>query len=158
MQKIALLIAPLLLVSAASAQMHHMTTAPKSTAPKSTGKLPLTASGGTVVAVPPSIKDTSAFVTLKNSTAKAINLTGASASVAGQSMLMHTISNANMSGMVAADKLVVPARGTLTLKFNGDHIMLMGLKRALKVGEVLNITVQADDGRTFGFAATVKKP
>lgn len=135
----------------------HAHTMPTPAASASKGPLPLVASGATVVAVPASLKDTSAFMTLKNTTSKSIALVGATATVAGHAMLMNTIQSANMTGMMAANQLVVPAGGTLTLKHTGDHVMLMSLKRPLKVGEVIDIVLKASDGRTLTVKATVKK-
>ncbi|WP_291422962.1 copper chaperone PCu(A)C [Deinococcus sp.] len=120
--------------------------------------LPLSVQNAVIVAVPPSIKETSAFMTLKNTSGQAVMLSGATATFAGHSMLMHTLKAQNMSGMVAAPVLVVPAHGTLSLKSDGDHVMLSALKRPLKVGEVLPIVLQASDGRTLSVKAAVKKP
>ena len=120
--------------------------------------LPLTAQNATIVAVPPSIKETSAFVTLKNTGKQPVKLTGVSAQIAGSAMLMKTLKTGNMTGMVGAPVLIVPAGGTLTLKNDGDHIMLTGLKRALKVGEVLPIVLTDATGRSVTIKATVKKP
>ncbi len=120
--------------------------------------LPLSVQSAVIVAVPPSIKETSAFMTLKNTSGQAVTLSGATATFAGHTMLMHTLKTQNMSGMVAALALVVPAHGTLSLKSDGDHVMLMALKRPLKAGEVLPIVLQAADGRVVTVKATVKKP
>ena len=120
--------------------------------------LPLSAQQATVVAVPPTGKETSAFVTFKNAGKQAVRLTGVSSPVAASSMLMHTLTTGNMIGMVAAPALVVPAGGTLTLGASGDHIMLVGLKRALKPGESVPITVTDAAGRRLTFQATVTKP
>ena len=121
-------------------------------------RLPLTASGAVIVAVPPSIKETSAFMTLRNPTAKPVLVTNVSAAVAPSAMLMHTLKTQNMSGMVMAPSLVVPAHGTLVLRPDGDHVMLSSLKRPLKVGEVLPLVLSDGAGRTLQVGATVKKP
>ena len=110
------------------------------------------------MAVPPSITETSAFLTVKNTGKTAIKLVGVRAGIAGHSMFMKTVKQQNMTGMLPAAGFVVPAGGTLVMKNDGDHVMLMKLKRALKVGEVLPIVLQASDGRTVTIKATVKKP
>lgn len=131
-------------------------TAPAKTT--SAGQLPLTVQGATVAAVPPSIKDTSAFMTLTNSSAQAVKLVGVSSPLAAHGMLMKTVKRNGMLGMVMTPMLVVPARGKLTLRNDGDHLMLMGLKRPLKVGESVKLTLKAADGRTLTVNATVRKP
>lgn len=133
-------------------------TATASTATSSTATLPLVAHNPTIVAVPPSITETSAFLTVKNTGKTAIKLVGVRAGIAGHSMFMKTVKQQNMTGMLPAAGFVVPAGGTLVMKNDGDHVMLMKLKRALKVGEVLPIVLQASDGRTVTIKATVKKP
>lgn len=133
-------------------------TATASTEASSTATLPLVAQNPTIVAVPPSITETSAFLTVKNTGKTAIKLVGVRAGIAGHSMFMKTVKQQNMTGMLPTAGFVVPAGGTLVMKNDGDHVMLMKLKRALKVGEVLPIVLQASDGRTVTVKATVKKP
>ena len=129
---------------------------------ESTGQLPLEASGATVTAVPASLTDTVAYATLRNTSASDIVLVAAASPAAEHAMLMNTISSgagsASMSGMIEAASLTVPAGGELTLASAGDHVMLMGLKEPLQEGGTVDITLQADDGRTLELSAVVQKP
>ncbi len=120
--------------------------------------LPLRAVGATVVAVPPVIKETSVFGTLMNTGTAPIVLNGVQAEVAAHGLLMVTTAHAGMVGMSSTPTLTVPAGGRLVLSAAGDHLMLMGLRRPLKVGETLTLTLSAADGRTFAVHATVRKP
>lgn len=132
---------------------------PPATMQKSTGTLPLRAMNATVVAVPPMIRETSVFGTLINTGKTPIVLNGVRAAVAGQGMLMVTKKTADgMQGMSMAQTLTIPAGGTLVLSDTGDHLMLVRLKRPLKVGETLTLTLTANGGRTFALKATVRKP
>lgn len=152
----------LLLVPLAQAHDHSKMTMPMPAATPSpnTNKapLPLSAKNGVIVAVPPSIKETSVFMTLTNTSSMPIKLVGLKSSVAGMTMLMHTVKNGQMLGMTHATSLTVPAKGQLVLNNDGDHLMLQQLKRPLKVGEVLPITLIAADGRTLTVQAKVQKP
>lgn len=121
-------------------------------------KLPLTVLSATIVAVPPGITETSAHLTLKNSGSTAVVLTGASSATFGHVMLMKTTRTGAMTGMKTVPTLTVPARGTLTMGPAGDHLMLMGLKRPLKPGEKITLTLKAKDGRTLNVTAIVRKP
>ncbi|MDV6374254.1 copper chaperone PCu(A)C [Deinococcus arenicola] len=144
---------------AVAQHMDHSMPIPAATAKASAGTLPLKAMNATVVAVPPMIKETSIFGTLMNTGKTPIVLSGVQASVAGQGMLMVTKkASGGMQGMSMAETLTVPAGGKLVLSDIGDHLMLMNLKRPLKIGEALTLTLRATDGRTFTFKATVKKP
>ncbi|RJF71446.1 copper chaperone PCu(A)C [Deinococcus cavernae] len=120
--------------------------------------LPLVALNPTIVAVPPGIQETAAYLSLKNTSHKAVKLVAVRADVAGHSMFMKTVTGQNMMGMQPVPGFVVPAGGTLSMKNDGNHIMLMKLKRPLKVGEVLPIVLQASDGRIVTVRATVRKP
>ncbi|GGO27568.1 copper chaperone PCu(A)C [Deinococcus humi] len=135
------------------------TTAQQSPTHKATGTLPLKAVNATVVAVPPMIKETSIFGTLLNNGKTPVVLNSVQTAVAQHGMLMVTTkSSGGMQGMGMAETLTIPAGGRLVLSDTGDHLMLMKLRRALKVGEQVKVTLSAADGRTFTFKATVKKP
>ena len=155
------------LVSALAGQSAHTGhTMPAQTVPAQTAPaaqkagaqaFPVTVQGATVAAVPPSIRDTAAYMTLTNKSDQPIKLVGAATPLASSPMLMTTTHSGGMAGMKMVPWLTIPARGTLTLQRDGDHVMLMGLKRPLKVGETVNLTLKATDGRTLNVAATVKK-
>lgn len=136
---------------------HHGKHAPAKAQPTSTRPLPLKVTGAAVMAVPSSIKDTAAYMTLQNTSAEPIVLVDSEVKVAGESMLMHTVEKNGLMGMIHAEKLVIPARGELTLKHDGDHVMLMKLKRPLVIGEKIEIILKADDGRLFTVWAVVQK-
>lgn len=121
--------------------------------------LSLTVRGARVVAVPPGVTETSAFMTLKNTGAAPVVLTRAMGEVAGSAMLMSTRRDAKgLTGMRMVPTLTVPGRGTLTLSESGDHVMLMDLKRPLKVGETLRLRLETLDGHRLNVQAVVRKP
>jgi copper(I)-binding protein len=60
--------------------------------------------------------------------------------------------------MVPLREVVVPAKGKLEFKPGGKHIMLMGLKRALKVGEKVPLVLKLDGGQSLTVQAVVKGP
>lgn len=115
--------------------------------------------GAQVVAVPPVVTETSAFVTLRNPGARAAVLLRLETPLAAHSMLMLTQRDAQgRSGMRAVTRLSVPARGTLAMGPDGTHVMLMGLKRPLKIGERLPLTLRFVGGQTLKVLATVRRP
>lgn len=112
-----------------------------------------------VLAVPPGIRDTSAFISLRNTGTRLIVLRAVSTPLAGHSMLMITRRDAQgRTSMKTVQSLTMPARGTLPMGPSGNHLMVMGLRRGLKVGEKLPFTLNFSDGRTLKVAATVYKP
>lgn len=133
--------------------------APQSAPQPSRAPLPLTVQNATVVAVPPGATETSAFLTLRNTGQAPVVLTGVQTALARHAMLMTTRRDARgMTGMSMVQTLTVPAGGTLNLSASGDHVMLMGLTRAPKVGEKVRLTLTTRDGRTLKVDAVVRKP
>ncbi|MVN86540.1 copper chaperone PCu(A)C [Deinococcus sp. HMF7620] len=112
-----------------------------------------------VVAVPPSVGDTSVFGTLHNAGPAPLRLVGVQTDVASHGMLMVTqTSAAGLTGMQDTPALTVPAGGDLTLSDTGDHLMLMGLRAPLQEGQTLTLTLTDDAGGTHTFDAPVVKP
>ncbi|WP_027461060.1 copper chaperone PCu(A)C [Deinococcus murrayi] len=122
-------------------------------------RLPLVVREARVMAVPPTATETSAGMVLRNLGSKPIVLTAFRSDVAARNelMTMHHDAQGRM-GMVTVKSLTVPARGELVLKPGGDHLMLMGLKRPLRVGERLTLTLVTADGQTLTVRAPVQKP
>lgn len=114
--------------------------------------------GAFVAAQPPVATDTAAFFTLKNTGKKVLTLTGGSSSAAQSAMLMRFVKlpNGQMS-MKMVDKFVVAPGQSLTLTPGGNHLMLMGLKKPLKVGDSVPFTLQFAGGKSLNMTATVKK-
>ncbi|GAA0497863.1 copper chaperone PCu(A)C [Deinococcus depolymerans] len=128
-------------------------------APQTAAPLPITVSGGRVVAVPPGVRDTSVFATLTNTGPDDIQLSGVSSPAATGGTLMVTRTDAaGLTGMSAVDTLTVPAGGTLTLSDTGDHLMLSGLKAPLQEGERLSLTLTDTQGRALTLDLPVLKP
>lgn len=152
----ALLLAALIPATAQHAGAGHARPVP---APTARAALPLAVKDVVVVAVPPGATETSAFLTLRNTGRTPVVLTGAGSAVAAHTMLMRTRRDTQgRTGMVTVKTLTVPAGGTLTLKPSGDHLMLMDLKRPLKVGETLTLTLTARGGGRLAVKAVVRKP
>ena len=55
-----------------------------------------------------------------------------------------------------AKELTVPAYGSLELTPAGPHLMLMDLKKALKAGDYVTLTLMTDGGVTIVTSAVVK--
>lgn len=126
---------------------------------KSKSRLPVLVKSGQVIAVPSGIKETTVIATIHNQSNKAIQLNSVRSEIAGHGMLMITTKNKKgMMGMKMVPQLVVPAQGVLKLKTDGDHLMLGMLKRQLRIGEVLKVTIGDTTGREMSFKALVKKP
>ena len=97
--------------------------------------------------LPPAVPNTALFGVLVNRSDHAVRLMGGRTPVAQRCAPMKTVrkDSGSASGpvmeMVTVDALVVPAHGRLVLEPGGDHLMIMGLHKALAVGESIQLTL-----------------
>lgn len=94
----------------------------------------------------PNVPNSAAFFVIKNNSDKDIAITSANSDVAEKNELHTHIKENKMMKMIKIEKLVVPAKSSLELKSGSDHIMLMGLKKELKVGDEINLELSFSDG------------
>ena len=102
---------------------------------------------GFVRGLPPGTTNTAAYMTLVNTSDEALVLTGAMSPAATSAMLHKTVHHEG--GMMAMEHVMtatLPARGQLKLESGGLHLMLMGLKRPLREGTNVEVTLQFEGG------------
>lgn len=110
-----------------------------------------------VRAMPPGQPNSGAFMTFKNSDGSAHAVVEASSPVA-HAVELHTHLHENgMMMMRRIDKIDIPANGETVLKPGGQHIMFIGLRRDLKVGQNVPLTLTFEDGSEKSFEAPVRK-
>jgi copper(I)-binding protein len=90
-----------------------------------------------------------AYVTLRNDSAQAVALTGASSATYAEVMLHHSSTAGGMSRMSMVDTLTVPAHGEAVLAPAGYHLMLMKAKTPVKPGDTVQLTLTFGDGSTL---------
>jgi copper(I)-binding protein len=97
-------------------------------------------------------KNAAAYLKLNNAGTADVTITGAAAedkNLVDKVELHKTVTDEKgVSTMQAVDKLVIPAGGSFEFKSGADHIMLMGLKKPLKVGDKVNLVLQFEGGKT----------
>ena len=104
----------------------------------------------------PNVPNSAAFFVIKNNSDKDIAITSANSDVAEKNELHTHIKENKMMKMMKIEKLVVPAKSSLELKSGGDHVMLMGLKKELKVGDEINLELSFSDGDKKNIKVPVK--
>ena len=104
----------------------------------------------------PNVPNSAAFFVIKNNSDKDIAITGANSDIAEKNELHTHIKENKMMKMMKIEKLVVPAKSSLELKSGGDHVMLMGLKKELKVGDEINLELSFSDGGKKNIKVPVK--
>ena len=106
--------------------------------------------------VPPGAPASASFMTLENSSDKAIKIVSADSGVS-KVVELHTHTNDN--GVMRMRKIPfieIPASGKTELKPGGLHIMLIGPHEPLKKGQEIKVTLQFEDGSSKEVSMPVK--
>ncbi len=96
-------------------------------------------------ATPPGAKVGAGFMQLRNAGA-ADRVVGASSPVAGRVEMHVTLREGEVMKMREVKSFEVPAGGSFQLKPGGAHLMLLDLKRPLKKGEKVPLTLKLEKG------------
>jgi copper(I)-binding protein len=94
-----------------------------------------------VRAVPPSSKMSAAYMVLHNNTGDDDHLVSAESDVAKAVELHNVRSKDGMMEMYQVKSIGIPAKGDRVLKPGSYHVMLIGLKKPLKVGDKVELTL-----------------
>ena len=108
----------------------------------------LVASDARVRLVPPVSTGSAAYVTLRNNAPDPVTIVGVSSPVCRKAM-MHR------ADMKAMKRVTVAAHGVVHFAVGGDHIMLMGLNHALRIGERVPLLLHLKGGDTMPIDAVV---
>ena len=102
---------------------------------------------GWIAAAPPGADELAAYLTLHNPGHAAVTLVGASCNLAAHVMPMRTTTDsAGRESMQDMARFGIAAGGTLVFAPGKAHLMLRGLKRDLKPGEQVALTLNFSDG------------
>ena len=83
-------------------------------------------------------------------------LLGAESDAAATVEIHETYRDMNMMMMRPVRKIDVPAGNKVELKPGGYHVMLLNLKRDLKAGETISVTLQFEKAGKIPVTATIK--
>ena len=108
-------------------------------------------------AMPPGQEVTGSFMVLQNPTPKDIALIRAESDVAKNVELHNHIKEGGMMKMRPVKQIDIKAKSKTHLKPGGYHVMLIGLKRDLKLGEKIPMSLYFSDGTVQKIEAPVKK-
>lgn len=118
---------------------------------------PFTVMGAFVRAVPPGQKNSAAFMQIQNNDSQAHALVRAESSVATVVELHNHFNEGGVMKMRKVEKIDLSARKTVALKPGSFHIMLIGLKQPLKVGETVDLSLSFEDGTSLKVSAPVQE-
>lgn len=106
--------------------------------------------------VPPVSNISAAYMMLHNNGGQDQVISGATSPVAADVEVHETSMKDGVMRMSEAKNLTVPAAGHIMMKPGGYHIMLINLKRPLKEGELVPITINFQSGQALTLEAPVK--
>jgi periplasmic copper chaperone A len=100
-----------------------------------------------------------AFMMLTNNSTQDDRLVSATASIAERVELHETIDDNGVMRMVhQPDGFPLPIGATLELKPGGKHIMLIGLNKMLKPGDIYSLTLNFEKADPITLEVSVKAP
>ncbi|KJV30890.1 copper chaperone PCu(A)C [Luteibacter yeojuensis] len=86
------------------------------------------------------------YVTLQNTSAEGLAITGAESADYGDAMIHKSSTETGMGRMEMVDKVAVPANGTVAFSPGGFHVMLMQPKHPVNPGDKVVVTFELSDG------------
>ena len=96
------------------------------------------------------------YLSLENTTSTPRAVVSVTAQVAEKAEMHETSMEGGLMKMTPVKEIVVPAKGKVEFTPGGYHIMLFGVKKPLKPGDVVNLTLKLDDHASIPVAATVR--
>ena len=107
-------------------------------------------------AMPPGAKVAVGFMQLRNAGA-ADRVAGASSPAAGRVEMHVTVRDGDVMKMREVTSFEIPAGGSFELKPGGAHLMLLDLKRPLKKGEKVPLTLKLEKGGALKLELSVEE-
>lgn len=106
---------------------------------------------------PPGAQALAGYLSIANHGPAARKLVGADCPDFGRVELHRSVIENGMARMLPQEFMPIPAGGRLELKPGDYHLMLIAPKRALREGDVVEVTLRFDDGSTQTVSMPVKK-
>ncbi|UTW13590.1 copper chaperone PCu(A)C [Marinobacterium rhizophilum] len=113
---------------------------------------------GYVRAVPPGHSISAAYLTLRNSADRAVQLNSARSDSAGTVELHQTREQDGIMRMRAAKQVEIAPGAQYRLQPGGDHLMLIDLRQPLNVGDKVNLSLSFSDGQQLQLTLPVRSP
>lgn len=105
---------------------------------------------------PPSVKSMAAYFDLLNNSDQDIVIVSSSSPAFSMTMIHSTVVEDGIASMNHLDQLRIPANGKVSLAPLATHMMLMGPKQVLGLGDSVEIELVSKDGRRYQQTVTVK--
>lgn len=108
--------------------------------------------------VPPGARATAAFMVLRNTGDKDIKLVKATNNASNITELHTHLNEGGVMKMRPVPAIHIKAGGETVLEPGGLHVMLIDMKKPMKEGDKVALTLGFDDGSTKEIEAPVRRP
>jgi copper(I)-binding protein len=105
---------------------------------------------------PPGVDTAAVYFELKNPGSKSVTVVGATSAIATQVMVHETSLVEGQSRKRMREKIPVPAGKTVAFAPEGLHVMLIGFKYDVVVGDEIPVTLLLEDGSKVALRAAVR--
>ncbi|XVN42071.1 MAG: copper chaperone PCu(A)C [Candidatus Rickettsia vulgarisii] len=110
-----------------------------------------------ILSEPNKNNNSAVYFEIHNNSDKELNLINVSSDIANNVELHSSyVDEKGTSKMAKVDKLVIPSKGSITLKPGGMHVMLLGLKDKLEIGKKFDLFLYFDNNTKQKVTAEVK--
>jgi len=115
-------------------------------------------SNGYIRLMPPMMKMTAAFMDIKNLSSKSIKIVKVSSDLSEFTEIhTHKLKDDGTAVMSQLKELVINANSVHSLKKGADHIMFIGLKKRLVLGDTHKLKLYLDNGTIKEINLEIKK-
>ncbi|MFT6895765.1 MAG: copper(I)-binding protein [Paraglaciecola sp.] len=115
-------------------------------------------SNATVRLLPPSLPNTSAYFSVKNTADHDIILVAAQTDIAQKAELHNHVMQGQMMRMEQQDSVTIGAGQTVNFEPGGLHMMIFGLKAPLQKAQSVKLSLLTQGGDIITFNAIVSEP
>ncbi len=99
-----------------------------------------------------------AYLEIANNDTAAVTLVGITADVATAAEVHESMQHEGMAHMIARTELPIAAGSVLSMQPGGLHVMLVGLRRALAVGDQVSLRLRFSNGTEVAAVVPVNAP
>mgnify|MGYP001435992468 CR=1 FL=1 len=108
-------------------------------------------------ATPGQTTNGSVYLTIKNNSPHSDALIKGHSNRAARTMLHTHIMDKGVAQMRHVNSIAIPKKSIVQLKPGGDHIMLMGLRKPLKIGDTISLFLTFQKARSRNVTASIRK-
>jgi len=113
--------------------------------------------GAWVREAPPTSRVLAGYMNIKNNTNNAIKLIAVSSDISKRTEMHNTVIENNMARMVELKQLSIASQKQTAFKPGGQHLMLMGISKPVRAGDVVTLQLKFENGVEKTVKADVRK-